>query len=302
LSTDTPAVTILLPTFNRLAYLRAALESVERQTFRDFELIVLDDGSSDGTAEFLSRFRPWFKCRIERFERKERAFLRNVGVSMSQAPFIAFLDDDDLWAPQKLERQVAFMTRHPETGMSYTFTSAIDSSGNPDLKTTEQHNRLYRRHAAEEHSFESIARSCLIFTSSVIVRREVFNATGGFGKDYVGSEDWDFYLKAARIAKVDVIPEQLAVYRVHPGNSAAGDRLMKVGQGRMQAALDQLETAEGARARSLLMRAVAQNHYWAGRNAESFRYSLAALRESPATFASPSNLLMLAKSAVKSLK
>lgn len=301
---DLPIVTVVLPTFNRLAYLRAALESLERQTFRDFELIVLDDGSTDGSREFLKRFHPWFACRVELFEGRERAFLRNKGVEMARASLIAFLDDDDLWFPDKLDRQVEFMNQNAGIGMSYSFTTAIDSSGGDDAKTTLQHRRLYKKHSEKGHSYEALAESCLIFTSSVMVRREVFAATGGFGGDYIGSEDWDFYLKVASVSRIGVIPEDLVMYRMHQGNSTAGDaeRRIKVSDGRMRAAMRQLETARGSRARSLLLRAIAQNHYWADRNRESLRYSLAALRESPADFASASNLLMLAKSVVKSIR
>lgn len=302
--TDPPEVTVLLPTFNRLAYLRAALEGLERQSFKNFELIVLDDGSSDGTREFLNRFSPWFKHRVIFFEGRERAYLRNEGAKLTKSPLIAFLDDDDVWLPEKLARQVDFMNRNPHLGMTYSFTTAIDSSGNDVEDTTRHHRDLYQRHAARKHTFESIAKSCLIFTSSVMVRREVFEATGGFGEDYIGSEDWDFYLKVARVSSIGVVPEELVRYRMHAGNSTAGDteRRIRVGDGRMRAAMQQLETVKGRRARSLLMRAIAQNHYWASRNGDAVRYSLAAFKESPVTFASPSNLFMLAKAAVKSIR
>ena len=303
-SAETPAVTVLLPTFNRLAYLRAALTGLESQTYRSFELIVLDDGSSDGTKEFLQRFNPRFPVRVEMFSGRERSYLRNVGVNISRGALIAFHDDDDIWLPEKLERQVRFMDDHPETGLSYCFTSAINSLGEPDVETTRQHERLYRRHASAAHTFEKIAESCLIFTSSVMVRREVFAATGGFGEDYIGSEDWDFYLKVAKVSRIAALPETLVQYRMHPGNSTAGDeeRRIKVSDGRMRAAIQQLETAEGARARALLLRAIAQNHYWANRNRESLRFSLASIRTSPRVFASPANVMMLAKSLVKSIR
>jgi GT2 family glycosyltransferase len=304
LNTDKPEVTVLLPTFNRLAYLRAALDGLERQSFKNFELIVLDDGSSDGTREFLHRFSPWFKHEVVFADGRERAYLRNEGAKLAKAPLIAFLDDDDVWLPDKLERQVDFMNRNPQLGMTYCFTTAIDSDGKDDEVTSTQHLELYERHASRPHTFESIAKSCLIFTSSVMVRSEVFMATGGFGEDYIGSEDWDFYLKVARMSSIGVIREPLVLYRMHAGNSTAGDkeRRIKVGDGRMRAAMQQLGTVKGHRARSLLMRAIAQNHYWANRNSEAVRYSLAALRESPVSFASPSNLFMLAKAAVKSIR
>ena len=103
----TPEVSVIIPTYNRRAMLLEAIDSVLAQSVTAFELIVIDDGSTDGTAEHLTRLGK--TIRIERIEHSGPAAARNRGVALARAPLIAFLDSDDLWAPTKLERQLAFM-------------------------------------------------------------------------------------------------------------------------------------------------------------------------------------------------
>ena len=111
----TPEVSLIIPTYNRRAMLLEAIDSVLAQSVTAFELIVIDDGSTDGTDEHLTRLDK--AIRIERIEHSGPAAARNRGVELANAPLIAFLDSDDLWAPTKLERQIAFM--HDESRMRH---------------------------------------------------------------------------------------------------------------------------------------------------------------------------------------
>src|SRR5258708_31868127 len=108
----TPLISVIVPTFNRWPLLRQALDSVLAQSFRDFELLVVDDGSTDGTVEELRKIGSCL--RLFGTARKGVAAARNLGVSQARGRYIAFLDSDDTWLPRKLERQAAFMVRHPE--------------------------------------------------------------------------------------------------------------------------------------------------------------------------------------------
>src|SRR6266702_3015810 len=109
----TPDVSVIIPTYNRRAMVRGAVASVLAQTHVSFELIVVDDGSSDGTVEELSRI-PDERVRLVRIANSGPAAARNQGVAIANAAIIAFLDSDDLWMRSKLERQLEFMLAHPE--------------------------------------------------------------------------------------------------------------------------------------------------------------------------------------------
>lgn len=307
MSPDAPQVSVVVTTFNRLAWLRRALLSVEAQTFGDIELIVLDDGSSDGTPEFLTNYRTRFPFSWQSFENRERSYLRNEGTRRASAPLVAFLDDDDEWLPEKLAKQVAASSAVPEAGMIYCFSTPIDSSGSTRDALAKQHAREYRDQASRGHDFESLARSCLFFTSTIVVKRDVLLGMGGYSEELVGAEDWDLYLRLARDSSIHVVPEELVLYRVHDSNSAADDGLGlgKVGAARIRAAERFLagfrESGGDAGREALMLRAIALNHYWASRPRDALRYGIAALRSSPRAILSRGDAAWLAKAAWKSL-
>src|SRR5579863_5806919 len=113
----TPEVSVIIPTYNRRAMVREAVSSVLAQRDANFELIVVDDGSSDGTSEMLADLKD---VKVARTEHRGPAAARNRGVEVARAPLIAFLDSDDLWAPDKLRRQLAFMREFPDCAISQT--------------------------------------------------------------------------------------------------------------------------------------------------------------------------------------
>ena len=304
---DNPPVSIVVTTVNRLEYLKRALRSLEHQTYRQFEVIVLDDGSSDGTVEFLSGFRPWFAFQWLKFSSRERSFLRNEGVAAARGELIAFLDDDDEWHAEKLTRQVAFMRDQPSIQLSYCLTVPIDTDGNVMEDLDRAHRRTYERHFRTGHTYTALVSSCLIFTSSVMVTKNSFLSVGGFDESLVGAEDWDFYLRFARNHVIGALPEPLVRYRVHPGNSASSDdrlRQIRVADARIRAATMHIANTAGLNRidRAHLLNTISQNHYWAGRPGEAMRYAFAAIAMRPALGLVPDNVSRLAKSAVKALR
>jgi glycosyltransferase involved in cell wall biosynthesis len=281
---------------------------VLRQTYDRIEIIVLDDGSSDGTLEFLSRLEPGFPFRFESFENRERSYLRNAGVETASGSLIAFLDDDDEWVPEKLERQVELAIAHPDAGMIYCFSSVIDAAGKPVENLTREHEKRYRRQVQDGHSFATLARACLFFTSSVVVRRNAFDAVGGFDEDLVGAEDWDFYLRISREFEIVAVPQSLVRYRLHDANTATdnGRGAGQVGDARVRAAQRLLEGARNAVPRDsgtefLMLRAIAMNHYWAGRNDKALGFAAEAFRASPAAFLSTGMAGLSGRAFLKSL-
>lgn len=198
---------------------REAIASVIAQRGVDFELIVVDDGSTDGTWEELECIRAADnigrgRLRILRMEHRGPASARNRGVAEACAPLIAFLDSDDLWAPLKLSRQISFMCAHPEYVIAQTEEIWIRDGKrvNPG-----------QRHRKRDGDFfvESLG-TCLVSPSAVMMRREVFNSTGGFDEDMEAAEDYDLWLRILLRHQIGLVREPLVTRRAgHPGQLSA---------------------------------------------------------------------------------
>jgi glycosyltransferase involved in cell wall biosynthesis len=185
----TPEVSVIIPTYNRRAMLLEAIDSVLAQSTPAFELIVIDDGSTDGTSEneHLRRLAETIRIRIDRIDHRGPAAARNRGVAIARAPQIAFLDSDDLWSPTKLERQLAFMRDNPGCAISQTNEIWIRNGRrvNPGLR--------HRKRAGD--IFIDSLRTCLIAMSSVMIRTDLFRSSGGFDEHMTAAEDYDLWLR-----------------------------------------------------------------------------------------------------------
>ena len=199
----TPEVSVIIPTYNRRAMVREAIDSVLAQTAASFELIVVDDGSSDGTGEELARLGE--SIRIERIANRGPAAARNRGAAVARAPLIAFLDSDDLWAPSKLERQLAFMRENPGCAISQTSEIWIRNGRrvNPGMR---------HRKRAGDFFVESL-RTCLVSPSAVMMEKQLFDSVGGFDEDMIAAEDYDLWLRILVDHEVGLLDEPLVTRR-----------------------------------------------------------------------------------------
>lgn len=207
-----PRVSIIIPTYNRAAMLKEALESVLAQTYSDYEVLVVDDGSTDNTREVVESLQRPDKIRYIPREHQERSRTRNYGISQARGEYIAFLDSDDMFLPHKLEKQVALMDQHPEYGMSYTSALVVDGEGKP----------LPSGYLATASGW--IYRDIVFFIPvtvtmpTVMVRAPVLDAVGGFDEKLVRFEDTDMWRRIARHCQILAIPEHLSVIRAHAGH------------------------------------------------------------------------------------
>jgi glycosyltransferase involved in cell wall biosynthesis len=181
----TPEISVIIPTYNRRAMVLEAIDSVLAQTFREFELIVVDDGSTDGTAEYLTRLDK--AIRTERIDHGGPAAARNRGVETARAPMIAFLDSDDLWAPNKLDRHLAFMRANPACAISQT-----DEIWMRDGRRVNPGTR-HRKRAGD--IFVDSLRTCLISMSATMMRTNLFRSLDGFDEIMLAAEDYDLWLR-----------------------------------------------------------------------------------------------------------
>ncbi len=189
-----------------------AIYSVLAQSVTTFELIVIDDGSTDGTAEYLAQHAK--TIRFERIDHRGPAAARNCGVAMARAPLIAFLDSDDLWAPTKLERQLAFMSANPDCAISQTNEIWIRNGRrvNPGLR--------HRKRGGD--IFIDSLRTCLISMSATIMRTDLLRSLGGFDESMAAAEDYDLWLRILIDHEAGLLDEQLVTRRGgHPDQTSA---------------------------------------------------------------------------------
>jgi glycosyltransferase involved in cell wall biosynthesis len=197
-----PEVSVIIPTYNRRAMVCEAVASVLAQRDANFELIVVDDGSTDGTSDPLSRLD---HLTVERTERRGPAAARNRGVACASAPLIAFLDSDDLWAPDKLFRQLAFMREFPDCGISQTAEIWIRDGRrvNPGLRHLKRAGDI----------FVDSLQTCLISPSAAILKTDLFRTLGGFDQDLAAAEDYDLWLRILVDHEVGLLDEPLVTRR-----------------------------------------------------------------------------------------
>jgi glycosyltransferase involved in cell wall biosynthesis len=295
---NSPVVSVILPTFNRLPYLRCALDSVEGQTFRGFEVLVLDDGSTDGTYGFLEGYAPNFPFRWFSFRRKERSYLRNFGAHEAKGEFLAFLDDDDEWLPEKLEKQVKFLEQNPDVGLVYTRTKVIHREGGLHKKATALHKSLYDDQAKRGHRYSDLAYLTVMFTSTVMIRRSLFFHVGGYDEQFSAKEDLDLYLRCSLVSKIDCIgKEPLVFYRCHEGglSNDLGEARIEVSQMNLRSiATTPGMDPEGKAKRAFLFN-IAKYHYWAGRYSIAIEAIRGLVAESASYVLRPTHLLLAMK-------
>jgi len=291
-------VSVIIPTFNRLPYLKCALRSVEEQTFRNFEVLVLDDGSTDGTVGFLRGYAPNFSFRWFSFQHKERSHLRNFGAHDAKGEFLAFLDDDDEWLPEKLEKQVKFLEQNPDVGLVYTRTKVINSEGDLRKKITTLHKKLYDDQAKRGHRYSDLAYLTVMFTSTVMIRRSLFLNVGGYDEQCPPKEDLDLYLRCSLVSRIDCIcKEPLVFYRCHEGGSSdyLGDARIKVSQMHLRSIANTPGMDPEGKAKRAFLFNIAKYHYWAGRYSNAIETIKRLVAESVSYILRPSHLLLVTK-------
>jgi glycosyltransferase involved in cell wall biosynthesis len=209
-----PAVSVLIPVRNCAQYLDEALRSLAAQTFTDFEIVLVDNGSNDGTQEMArawSRREP--RLRAFRLSRPGLARSLNFAAAKARAPLLARLDGDDIAEPGRLAAQVETMRGRPKLGLLGSAAELIDSLGRPigalDRPTSDAALRNFLR------------TGCAFVHSSVMMRRDIFLAAGGYRKGLNVAEDYDLWLRMAEHAEIANLPDRLVRYRIHVESATA---------------------------------------------------------------------------------
>lgn len=205
-----PKVTVVIPAYNAMRYLPETIETVLAQTFTDFEMLVVNDGSTDDTEEWVSRLTD---PRVRMISQNNRGLssARNTGIIEAKGEYIAILDADDLWEPTKLEKQVYCLDEKPEVGLVYTWTTLADQDGRPT-------GRIVASQAEGDVWQQLIEFNMVCCGSTPLIRRSCFEIVGLFSEGIDASADWDMWLRIATKYSFAVVKEPLIRYRQYRGS------------------------------------------------------------------------------------
>ncbi|AFZ00461.1 glycosyltransferase family 2 protein [Calothrix sp. PCC 6303] len=206
-----PKVSVIIPAHNAIKYLPKSLETVFEQTFKDWEVLIINDGSTDGIEKWASEITD---TRVTLIVQSHQgvSIARNHGISLSQGEYIAFLDADDLWEPTKLEKQVKYLDNHLHVGLVYTWTAFVDESA----KAT---GRVSSSNAEGKIWLQLLENELIPCTSTVMIRRDCFDDVGMFESTLTHAEDLELWVRISKKYPVAVIKEVLTQYRQHGNNT-----------------------------------------------------------------------------------
>jgi len=208
-------ISVIIPNYNYAHFVGDAIESVMAQTYKNFELIVVDNGSTDKSKQVLEEYGGEYpqQIRLVFQENRGQAGSRNRGILESKGNLIAFLDADDVWMPNKLEEQVKLFI-DPDIGLVYS--SCYQVNGN--LSCEKELKAKYRGYLLTEYAVAGSNAIIIGGESNVMIRRECFERVGNFDEELEQSTGWDLYRRVASCYKVDYVDLPLMKYRIHGKN------------------------------------------------------------------------------------
>ena len=216
-------LSVIIPTYNRAYIISRAIQSVLQQTYQDFEILVVDDGSKDNTHEIMESIRDERIKYIRHEINRGPAAARNTGIMAARGNYIAFLDSDDLWLPEKLERQMAAFANAPsQVGVVYVRVLEVEG----DSKTFIPPNHVIKREG--NLYYDLISKGNFVYPSAALVRRDCLTKVGMLDEQLYTSEDWDLWIRIAKYYHYKYVDELLVVYSIIPDSlTNKTDRLIR---------------------------------------------------------------------------
>ncbi len=202
-----PVASVIIPTYNRASILPATLHSVCAQTFRQYEILVVDDGSTDGTEEALAGMRD--RVIYRRVAHGGASIARNAGLAMACGEYVAFLDSDDLWDPRFLEAMAGALAAAPRAGFVYCDYGMFDEHGFIQARCLNEYEKL------RGNLFATLLRTDFLCTGGLLVRRDCFEKVGNFDPALPVAQDWDLWLRLALRCEAGYVDEPLLQVRSH---------------------------------------------------------------------------------------
>ena len=287
-----PLVSVVIPVYNGERFLRESLESVFAQTFHNYEIICVDDGSTDGSYALLQQYGA--RVRVIQQANSGQSAARNAGVREAAGAFVAFLDQDDQWYPSKLAQQVAVLNAEPDVVLVHCNYDRMDGDGRVLVAGA----ALVERTSALTSPLGRLIGEALVFPSAMMVRRDVFQRVGGFDPELRGFEDFDLIARLKQEGGFILLNESGMAYRLHGGGfSRAGG--MGVIRSRERFLIRMRALYAGDRAKNALIDRMLSDCYsdWGmhdaknGQPRKGWVKLIQALRQDPSKFRTYSRLL-----------
>lgn len=226
-SQHTPRVSVIIPVYNQGQFLTEAVESVLSQTFQNFEILLVDDGSTDQSPEIIKEYTQKYPQKIKYLEHQNHTHAgvspsRNLGIQHAAGEYIALIDSDDLWLPEKLEKQIEILDMHQEVGLVYCALEVIDENGKPTQKMYNSSvigGGIPGKMDDVFEEFFSITMTMWL-GSTPLVRKHILFEIGLFDNDLTHGEDAVVSIKIAYLYPLFFLPQPLVKYRVHTGNAS----------------------------------------------------------------------------------
>ena len=220
-----PKFSVIIPVYNGEKYLRKTIDSVLAQTYKNWELILVNDGSSDGSAEIIEEYLKKDKrIKLLNQENAGQSSARNNAAKAANGEYLAFLDQDDYYTTAHLATLVKILDNCPEVGMAYDEAEVIDKDGN------REYNREAHPFRAADNPLTSILdcirEDIMILPGTVMIRKDIFLQVGGFDTDLIGYEDDHLFVRIFRKSKIKGSPSAGLMYRMHGNNTSSSIRTM----------------------------------------------------------------------------
>lgn len=209
-----PTVSVIIHTYNNEKFIAETIESVINQTYNDYEIIVVDDGSVDGTRDallpYMQKIRYYYK------ENGGIASAKNAGIRLSKTEFVAFLDHDDLWIPDKLKIQMECFNTNPQVGLVYSKYTSFRNGKELRTKPDKGYSGWI---------FKDLLSKSFIQTSTVMVKRKCLDAVGPYDETFILGDEYDMFLRISKRFQCCFVDKGLTMYRVHDTNASKNDFL-----------------------------------------------------------------------------
>jgi len=206
-----PKISVIIPTYNRADLITRAISSVLNQTYKSFEIIVIDDGSTDNTKEVLKSYIEKKQIKYLYQQNHGPAAARNLGIKYSKGELIAFLDSDDEWLPEKLEKQIKIFNESKNARLGVVYCDVAIMEGRKQIAE--------RRSIYKGKIFPQILEKDIVWGgSSAMVNRKIFSVCGNFDENLPESDDWELWIRVSKKFNFDFVPEVLVKQYVHPGS------------------------------------------------------------------------------------
>jgi glycosyltransferase involved in cell wall biosynthesis len=220
---QSPYVSIIIPVRNGKDYLQDALDSALGQSFADFELLLIDDGSTDGDYDEYAQEDE--RIHVIHLEAAGVSHARNIGMAQARGDLFAFLDADDVWFPGKLQAQVNYFRQHRDVGVvfgkfGWWHASPSGTFALPDPSTHDVPQSIGADPARSGWLYTRLLNGLLVGMNTAVIRRTVYEEIGGFDEYMSQGEDYDFWLRASRVFEMHCLDGEVALYRQHDNNSA----------------------------------------------------------------------------------